>query len=69
MSEDRADLVAGEDKGQPLGFLCAVNVVQPVEWLPQHFLVEKENCGHGLILGRGRDPSIDGKVGKETSNF
>jgi hypothetical protein len=52
-----------------LGPFCAIYVVEPVQILFQYFLIQKQDGGKRLILGRGRDLAGNGEIGKKGLDF
>ena len=58
--------VRGQHDGQPLGTTCANDAFNAVERLLQNMLVEKEDRGQSLVLGRRRDVFLDGQMSQET---
>ena len=40
-----------QDDRQAAGTFCANNIIKPVKFLFQDFLVQEKNCGQGLIPG------------------
>ena len=66
LGEDRADLVAGQDDRQPLRPLGPDHVVaDPVEGPVEDDLIEEQQGGQSLILGRGRDLPVDRQMVEE----
>ena len=49
----RSHLVAGEHHREPLGFLCTHDAIDPVEFLLEHHLIEKEEGRKSLVLSGG----------------
>jgi hypothetical protein len=58
--DDHGDLLAGKNHRKPAGATGADELVEPRE-LQEDVTIEEEERAQGLILRRGRDPSLDGQ--------
>jgi hypothetical protein len=67
--EDGADLAAREDHGQALGAFRMDDSLQPGDLPPQHVLVEKEQRGQRLILGRSAYVPLGRERAQEGGDF
>jgi hypothetical protein len=63
--EDGADLVAGQDRREPLGPPGRGDPAEVLERPAQDLAIEEEDRMQGLILGGGGDIPIDREVGQE----
>ncbi len=69
MSQQVLDLAARQHDGNAVRTLGAHEVVEPGEVLLQHGLVQEEQRGKSLVLGRGAHASARGEVGEERHHF
>jgi hypothetical protein len=64
LDNETLDLVSGQDGGQTFRFLSAQGV-NGAQLLAEHLVVEEEEDGEDLILGRGSDMFFHSQVGEE----
>jgi len=68
-AQHRPHLLPGEDHGQPLGPLRPLDVVNPLDRLVEHLVVEEQQRRKGLRLCGGRDPAPDRQVRDECADL
>jgi hypothetical protein len=69
MSQDPGDFGLAHDHRQALGGFSPDGVDGSIQGQMQNVVVEKQQCGQGLILSGGADPVMDGQVGEKGFNL
>src|ERR1700693_377572 len=69
MVEDFTHFIASEDNGQARRPFSSLDSLQPTDFLPEDFLVEKKQRTQGLVLGGRCNVPIASKMSKKFCHF